>query len=546
MTLLLSLLLIPLLGTVLVGLSGRVDKTFPRMAALGVMIADFIVAVILMARVAGAPIEVSRPWIPSFGVSLSMYVDGLSALLVVLTTFIGILAVLISWHEIKEKVTSFHVWILLLQTGILLVFVARDMMLFYFGWELMLVPMFFLIGVWGHEEKLYSAIKFFLFTFAGSIFMLLALLYVHYQHAAQTGVLTFDLNLLLNTRLSHTEQIWIFLGLFIGFAVKVPLFPLHTWLPDAHTQAPTAGSLILAGLLLKTGVYGIIRITMPLTPLGTEFFTPWVIGLAVFGIFYGAVAAYPQRDFKRLVAYSSIAHLGFVILGVFVGNTAGYQGAVLQMVNHGLATGALFLVGGMLQERTHTRLFEMFGGLWRQTPVMGAFLLFFAFASLGIPGTGNFIGELYVIGGAFSYSPWLGVLSAFGVLFAAAYSLRIFLATMHGVETTAFKKVADTNARENFALGSLAVALVIIGFFPSVITNPLHYPSGKAAPRTDRVTAPLAASAPEAPSMFPAPDAGTHDAQDGHTNLMPMNPPDDHSPAAPPIVRTVAAAMEVR
>ena len=188
----------------------------------------------------------------------------------------------------------------------------------------------------------------------------------------------------------------------------------------------------------------------------------------------------------------------------------------------------------------------MFGGLWRQTPVMGAFLLFFAFASLGIPGTGNFIGELYVIGGAFSYSPWLGVLSAFGVLFAAAYSLRIFLATMHGVETTAFKKVADTNARENFALGSLAVALVIIGFFPSVITNPLHYPSGKAAPRTDRVTAPLAASAPEAPSMFPAPDAGTHDAQDGHTNLMPMNPPDDHSPAAPPIVRTVAAAMEVR
>ena len=520
MTLLLSLLLIPLLGTALVGLSGRVDRLFPRVATLIIMIADLAVSILLMARTAGGPVQVIRPWIPSFGVSFNLYVDGLSALLILLTTFLGVVAVVISWNEIKEKVASFHIWLLLLQTGILIVFMARDMMLFYFGWELMLVPMFFLIGVWGHEEKLYSAIKFFLFTFTGSIFMLLALLYVYFQHAAQTGVLTFDLTQLLQTNLSSTAQTWVFLGLFVGFAVKVPLFPLHTWLPDAHTQAPTAGSLILAGLLLKTGVYGIMRITIPMAPDAAIYFTPWIIGLAIIGIFYGAMAAYPQRDFKRLVAYSSIAHLGFVILGVFVGNAAGYQGAVLQMVNHGLATGALFLIGGMLQQRTHTRLFEMFGGLWRQMPILGGFLLFFSFASLGIPGTGNFIGELYVMGGAFTYHPLVGALTVFGILFAAAYSLRIFLATMHGVETTAFKNLPDANPRESLALGSLVALLVAIGFFPNLVTGPLYFPPDLTVPQAGRATTPAMVMPIEshAPSPVPAPDNPPL-----HTYLLPMN-----------------------
>jgi NADH-quinone oxidoreductase subunit M len=493
---LLALLLIPLAGCVIVALSGRVDRVFPRWAALGTMIAGLVASVFAMARVAGAPLQASLPWIPAFGVSFSLYVDGLSAIMLLLTSFIGVLAVLISWNEIKERVAAFHVWMLLLQTGILLVFMARDMMLFYFGWELMLVPMFFLIGVWGHEDKLYSAIKFFLFTFTGSIFMLVALLYVYFQHAAQTGTLTFDLAQLTQTQLTATEQWWLFLGLFVGFAVKVPLFPLHTWLPDAHTQAPTAGSLILAGLLLKTGVYGLMRIAMPMLPLGASQFSGLAIGLAVFGIFYGAIAAFPQRDFKRLVAYSSISHMGFVILGLFVGNLAGYQGAVIQMVNHGLATGALFLVAGMLQERTHTRSFEMFGGLWKQVPALGGFLLFFAFASLGIPGTGNFIGELYVIAGAFYHNPSLGVLTAFGVLFAAIYSLRLFLATMHGVESSAFKKLADTSPRENLILGSLAAALVAIGLCPFLVTGPLFYPPDKMAPMVGRDTAPVAATAP--------------------------------------------------
>jgi NADH-quinone oxidoreductase subunit M len=500
---LLALLLIPLAGSVIVAISGRVDRVFPRWAALFTMFAGFAAAVFAMAQVAGGPLRANLPWIPAFGVSFNLYVDGLSAILVLLAWFIGILAVLISWNEIRERVAAFHVWLLLLQTGILLVFMARDMMLFYFGWELMLVPMFFLIGVWGHEDKLYSAIKFFLFTFAGSVFMLVSLLYVYFQHAAQTGNLTFDLTELMQTQLSGTEQWWLFLGLFVGFAVKVPLFPLHTWLPDAHTQAPTAGSLILAGLLLKTGVYGLMRVAIPLLPSGAAQFTGLAIALAVFGIFYGAIAAFPQRDFKRLVAYSSISHMGFVILGLFAGNSSGYQGAVLQMVNHGLATGALFLVAGMLQERTHTRSFEMFGGLWRQVPAMGGFLLFFAFASLGIPGTGNFIGELYVIAGAFYRNQALGVVTAFGVLFAAIYSLRLFLATMHGVESSSFKKLADTSPRENLILGSLAVPLVVIGLCPFLVTAPLFYPPDSLAPQEGRVYTPVAATAPALPAKSP-------------------------------------------
>lgn len=490
MSLLTFIILVPVVGALLVALSGKVSPVVARVTSLIAMIVDLLAAIALMVIVSDGPLHVEHSWIPSFGVSYSLNVDGLSAILVLLTTLLGLISVLISWREIAEKVAAFHVWLLVLQTGILIVFMARDMMLFYFGWELMLVPMFFLIGVWGHEDKLYSALKFFLFTFTGSVFMLFSLLYVYFQHAAQTGRPTFELLALAQTQLSWREQWWVFLGLFLGFAVKVPLFPMHTWLPAAHTQAPTAGSLILAGLLLKTGVYGFLRIAMPLAPEGAAAFTPLVITLAVFGIFYGAIAAFPQRDFKRLVAYSSISHLGFVVLGLFAGNFTGLQGSVLQMVNHGLATGALFLIAGILQERTHTRSFEMFGGLWHRVPTLGAFLLFFAFASLGIPGTGSFIGELYVIGGAFARNPWLGGMTAFGILFAAAYSLRAFVAVMHGPESRAIRHITDTNPRENLALGILAAALIFIGFYPRIITGPLLYPHDQTVPYTIPISGP--------------------------------------------------------
>jgi NADH-quinone oxidoreductase subunit M len=500
MSLLGAIVLVPVIGALIAALAGRLGPQAGRFSALAATAIDLALSlVLLMAVQTGGPAMLRLEWIRAAGVSFHLYADGFSAVLVVLTTVLGVLSVMISWKEIRERVCAFHFWLLLLQTGILLVFLARDLLLFYFGWELMLVPMFFLIGVWGHEEKLYSAYKFFLFTFTGSVFVIVAIMYVYWQHAVQFGELSFGFDDLLQTRLSPREQWWVFLGLFVGFAVKVPLFPLHTWLPDAHTQAPTAGSLILAGLLLKTGVYGIVRFAIPLVPLGAEAFTPLAIGISIFGIFYGAVTAFAQRDFKRLVAYSSISHLGFVVLGVFCGNSAGMQGAALQMVNHGLATGALFIIAGMLQERTHTRNIEMFGGLWKQMPTLGAFLLFFSLASLGLPGTGNFVGELYVIAGAFLRKPWLGEVTAFGVVAAAAYSLRLFVVTMHGPESKTFRKLPDTTHRENAVLASLAMLLLLIGFYPRSVTAPLFSPPDSVVPLNGRepdTLAPVAASVP--------------------------------------------------
>ena len=519
--LLVAIVLLPVIGALLCALAGRVSAKSARVTALAVAILELAISLPLYALIRVGPYSVNYAWNRYFGLSFFLTADGLATTLVTLTGVLTIIAVMISWHEIRERVASFHVWLLLLQTGILIVFLARDLLLFYFGWELMLIPMFFLIGVWGHEDKLYSAIKFFLFTFTGSIFMLVALLYVYFQHQQQTGTYSFALSDLLTTHLSAREQWWVFLGLFVGFAVKVPLVPVHTWLPDAHTQAPTAGSLILAGLLLKTGVYGILRIAQPIAPLGALAFTPLVIALALFGIYYGAIAAFAQRDFKRLVAYSSISHMGFVILGLFIGNAAGFQGAVLQMVNHGLATGALFLIAGMLQERTHTRKFDMFGGLWKQMPAMGGFLAFFALASLGIPATGNFIGELYVIGGAFSVNFALGALASLGVLFAAAYSLRIFVATMHGPEQGFFKNLADTDARENWALGILAAALLVVGFYPRVVTKPLFFTPDEIVPKAQRPATSIA-DMPEFKNVKPA--------QPGWARMEHASPHRSHSP----------------
>ena len=480
-----------IIGAVLCALAERAGREAVRWTALVVTLLDAALGVNLLYAVADGPVTFRQPWVPQVGMWFHLSADGLAAVMVILTTVLGVVAVLISWEEIERRSGAFHVWLLLLQAGILLVFLARDALLFYFGWELMLIPLFFIIGIWGHEDKQRAAYKFLLFTFGGSIFMLIALLYVYVRHYQQGLQYTFEIDQLLQTKLTTDEQWWVFLGLFIGFAVKIPLFPFHTWLPDAHTQAPTAGSLVLAGVLLKTGVYGLIRIAMPLAPLAVEALAPLIIGLAFIGIYYGAIVAFAQRDFKRLVAYSSISHLGFVVLGLFVGNATGYQGAVLQMVNHGLATGGLFLLAGILQHRAHTRNLDVFGGMWNLAPGIGAFLLFFSFASLGIPGTGNFIGELYVIAGAFQLDRLLGVLSAFAVLLAAAYSLKLFVATMYGPTKRSWRNVKDLHAHEVFALGVLCVGLIGIGLYPKLVTSPLFYPPDTVVPQVGRGIAPL-------------------------------------------------------
>ncbi|MGC8842237.1 MAG: complex I subunit 4 family protein, partial [Candidatus Sumerlaeaceae bacterium] len=480
------LIIVLLVGAVLCALAARVDRSAVRWTALIATMIDVALSFGLVCAVQAGPVTLRLPWLPTWGASFHLEADGLAALMVVLTTVLGVVAVLISWEEIEKRSGAFHVWLLLLQVGILIVFMARDALLFYFGWELMLIPLFFIIGIWGHEDKQRAAFKFLLFTFGGSIFMLAALLYVYARHINLGLGVSFAIDDLMKTPLSAAEQWWVFLGLIVGFAVKIPLFPVHTWLPDAHTQAPTAGSLILAGVLLKTGVYGLIRLAIPLAPFAAEAFAPLVIALSLIGIYYGAVVAFAQRDFKRLVAYSSISHLGFVVLGLFLGNAAGYQGAVLQMVNHGLATGGLFLLAGIIQHRAHTRNLDVFGGLWKFAPAMGAFLLFFAFASLGIPGTGNFVGELYVIAGTFQFHHLLGALTALAVLFAAAYSLKLFLATMHGPTVRPWRAFEDLHIHEVLALGILCVGLIAIGLYPRIVTAPLYFPPDSLVPKSGR------------------------------------------------------------
>ncbi len=467
-------LIIPLAGVLFVLLAGRVSANGARVAALISTVLSLQVSYLLAAQTRLSIAEIDKLWIPSFGVHFAIRADWISALFVLLTSLLTVFAVAVSWKEIRERVTSFHVWLLLLQLGVTIVFLARDLMLFYLGWELMLIPMLFIIGSWGSGRKEYSAFKFVLFTFTGSIFMLAAMFYVYYKHNVETGTLTFHMDQLVQTSLSATERWWVFLGLLIGFGVKAPMVPLHTWLIDAYPNAPTAGSLMLSGILSKTGIYGLIRIAEPFGGEVFADFQPLLVTLAVVGIFYGAWIALSQRDIKRLIAYASLSHVSFILLGMFVSSDMGFRGGILQMVNHGIATAALFLIAGAIEDRLQTREFPSLGGLWRHAPVMGAFLLFFAFASLGLPGTGNFVGELYIIGAALQFHWVVGALAALAVLFAAIYSLRLFTGTMHGPEPAALPAFSDTDNRENLLLTSMAALLILLGFFPGLVTSPIN------------------------------------------------------------------------
>jgi NADH-quinone oxidoreductase subunit M len=409
------------------------------------------------------------PWIEWLGAHYSLGLDGISLLLVVLTAFINVFCVLISWEAISDKVGGFFFFLLFLEGCLVGLFLANDLLLFYLFWEIQLLPMFFLVGIWGHKNRVHASVKFILYTLAGSLPMLLALIALYVIHGRHTGVYTFSLyQLMQHGPLSYTTELLLCGAFLLAFAIKIPVIPLHNWLPDTHTEAPTAGSVDLAGLLLKTGVYALFRFAMPLFPNASKLFVPGLLILGVAGLFYAAWIALAQTDLKRLVAYSSISHMGMIIIGVAVWNALTVNGALLQMINHGVSTSALFIMVGMLDERLGTRDFAALGGLWGKMPVFSAFFLFFALSSLGLPGLNNFVGEMLILVGAFKQRPLIGILGFAGVVFGVIYILRMVQDSLFGERRTD-QAVWDVNAREVLILVSLAAAVLFLGLHPGPV-----------------------------------------------------------------------------
>jgi NADH-quinone oxidoreductase subunit M len=422
------------------------------------------------------------PWIGGFGISYFLAVDGISLLLVLLTTFTTVICVLASWTEITTKVKAYMALFLFTETASLGIFMAMDLFLFYVFWEAVLIPMVFIIGIWGGKRRLYSAIKFFIFTFTGSLFMLIGLLIVYFYHGRLTGTYTFDATILYDNPLPPEMQFWVFIALFLGFAVKVPMFPLHTWLPDAHTEAPTAGSIVLAAVLLKLGTYGFMRFALPLLPNASMAFAPLMIGLSLFAILYGAYVTIAQKDMKKLVAYSSVSHMGFVMLGMFALNAEGLKGSLLQMLNHGISTGALFLLVGMIYERTHTREISDYGGIFRAAPVYGSFFLIVVISSMGMPATNGFVGELFVLMGAFKHHWYAAVLAAAGVVLGAVYMLRLFQRVFLGeISYRGGAPLKDLGFREIIAAAPFAVLVFWIGLYPGPVLKVMDAPLNRLA-----------------------------------------------------------------
>ncbi len=450
-----------------------------RWTALITTLATFVVSLGLWTgfdpTLAGAQmVNVSGSWLANMDVKYFVGVDGLNLLLILLTTFLGPIVVLSSWTYITKHVRGYYALLLLLQTGIVGVFASFDLLLFYVFFELTLIPMYFIIGIWGGENRVYAAIKFVLFTLVGSLLMLVAILYLGYAAGAvvNQGVFTTDWFKLLEYGIPLDEQAWLFFAFALAFAIKVPLFPLHTWLPDAHVQAPTGGSVILAGVLLKMGTYGLVRFALPLFPNAAHEYAMFIAIIAVIGIVYGALVAAAQKDAKKLIAYSSVSHLGFVVLGIFAFNVVALQGAMIQMVNHGLSTGAMFLIIGMLYERRHTRKMEDFGGIAKSVPVLSFFMVFTVLASVGLPGLNGFVGEFLILTGTFSSdvlgNPVLVAVATSGVIFAAYYLLwmvyKVFFGPIVREENRTMK---DLNRREIALLIPLAVFMVWIGVAPA-------------------------------------------------------------------------------
>jgi NADH-quinone oxidoreductase subunit M len=478
------MMLLWILGILVVGglaawAAGRIGAAWARGVALAVLGADVVLVVVTWVEhyrgltLSGLPaswlLEWQAEWIPRFGIRVHLAMDGLSLILVALTVFLGFLAVLASWTEVRTKVGFFHFNLLWVLAGIVGVFLSLDLFLFYFFWELMLVPMYFLIGIWGHEKRIAAAFKFFLFTQAGGLAMLLAILGLHIVHGRATGVYTFEYAALVGTPLGSAAP-WIMLGFLLAFLVKTPGLPFHTWLPDAHAQAPTAGSVILAGLLLKTGAYGLIRFVLPLAPATLRVFAPFGMAIGVAGILYGAKLAFAQSDLKRMVAYTSVSHMGFVLLGIFALEPLALQGVVLQIVCHAISTGALFIVAGAVGERLRTRDLGVMGGYWSTAPRLGGATLLFALASLGLPGLGNFAAEFLVLVGAFRAAPVFAIVASLGLIASTIYALSLFQRVFLGRRTEA-PALADIGFREVAVFAALALAIVWLGLYPQPVLN---------------------------------------------------------------------------
>ncbi|XOV79590.1 MAG: NuoM family protein [Aestuariibacter sp.] len=456
------LLLIPMLTGIAAWIATRWSDVISRWVSVFGLLMTLVLTLSLQS---GA--EFSVLWFDSFQIHFSLWLDGLSWILVLLTLLLALLAVAVSWREIQEKTGLFHFNLMFALVGIIGVFLAKDLFLFFFFWEVMLLPMTALIAIWGHENKYYAAIKFFIFTQLSSLLMLIAIIALAIIHKDFAGQWSFDYHQLQLLPIAPQMQYWLMLGFFIAFAVKLPSVPLHTWLPDAHTQAPTAGSVLLAGVLLKTGAYGLLRFIFPLFPDAALAFAPIAATLGVISVLYGAIMAYSQSDFKRLVAYSSISHMGFVMLAIFSFNTIALNGAVATMVAHGLSSAALFCVAGMLQHRMHTREIGAMGGIWQVAPKLGVMTLCFFVAAVGIPGMANFVGEFLSLLGSFQRFPILTALAAFGLVGSAIYGLRMFQGAFQGPsDNLRAQPVPDLDKREMGFCLVLVLALVYLGLFP--------------------------------------------------------------------------------
>ena len=470
------LILLPILAAPFAWMGQQWSRHAPRWIALAALSVDCLLTLFLWSQDLSVQasghgswlVESRISWIPRWGISLHLGLDGLSVILILLTAFIGVVAIIASWTEIQSRVGLFHCNVLLALGGVIGVFLAIDLFLFFFFWELMLVPMYLLIIIWGHTQRRHASFKFFLFTQAGSLVLLVGIITLAFLHQQATGRPSFDYADLMGLTLSSEMARWLMLAFLIGFLVKLPALPFHTWLPDTYTEAPTGASIILAGILAKTGAYGLLRFTIPLFPEAMSEFAPIAMGLGAIGILYGALLACSQTDIKRLVAYSSISHMGFILLGAFAGTELALQGAVMQMVAHGLSTGALFMLAGALQERYQTREMGRMGGLWGVAPRCATMALFFACASLGLPGMANFIGEFLVLFGSYATQPIMTILASLGMVMAAIYSLGMMQRIFFGQQRDT-RMAPDLS---NIAFGTLLLIAglqVLLGLYPRTV-----------------------------------------------------------------------------
>ncbi len=494
----------PLAGAAALLVLDAHDRLWIRRLAMTVALAEFALSLLLLrgfqSGTAAYQFEELRTWMEAPPIQYHLGVDGISLFLVLLTTFLTPLAVLCSWDSINAHTRQFYLMLLVLETGMIGVFLALDLFLFFVFWEVMLVPMYFLIGVWGHERRIYAALKFVLYTMAGSVLMLVAILWL-YQITGSFDLPDIQSRLAAGrVSLDATTELWLFGAFFLAFAIKVPLFPLHTWLPDAHVEAPTAGSVILAGVLLKMGTYGLVRFCLPLFPLASATMAPWVAVLAIIGVIYGALVAMVQPDLKKLIAYSSVSHLGLVVLGIFSFQTIAMQGAIYQMLNHGVSSGALFLVAGMLYDRRHTHLIQEFGGLVKPMPVLSAYFMLIALSSLGLPPLNGFVGEFLILLGTYRRSVTWAALGATGVILSAVYLLWAYQRVVFG-EVTVEKnlKLPDATLRERIILATVAAVIIAMGVVSPAFTSRTEASAANVVRQVERVQVEVARSSEGVP-----------------------------------------------